>query len=753
MDSIKAPDNLLDSDITDMDSLMPSIGKKWLDSIEYAVEHNSEKDEFYYSGPSLRTRADHIHRRLGHIVVNPNNEYSSKAIIESYVFQNDTGTDGQIVNYSYEDTKRFVEELVTSAQQQYELSHSSDEIDRTGRSLAMTRFFILHGERGIGKTFYLNYLLSKFSQYFDQNRVIWVRLNLVQNFGEENNLKHWIYSQATKIIFRYYDEKSDNYNRAQPKKYPISDIAKRLSEIVNSSEIGDKEYKFSLYESITGMKQVFHSIKGEEIFSPALVPLSLGREVVKIARSHSYKFIVVLDGLDRLEMTEEEKKKFEGLVHQIKELAESNDLIGMTFLVATRTNTLNLLHGTQVDPYKFSQGRANKLANIPLSRILDKRLEFLKKEVQALATTVYKKYPDWNIADWPQHIEDFKAFLYRKEETSFYVEKMEKIYGANKRAQMQMVQMNYYEFLSDKKEHPYQLIESLVKSGRRFPPKYSVYTMNKNKKMVRVTSGLYHQIERRYFPILFDFPCIPYEDQKTPPPTGEGILMGLRCLQLMRAHQKISRQMPYTSPLFASELAELCKKLFGYPEQTILLLIYEYADFELCRLSGQFFLFPSSVERYKIDPLPKMDYLIDRFLYDIAYLNLCAMRLPLSEVVFKKNVPFISAVTFDNPTKDDLKNWIAKKILNAIAVYRLVKKINTNQIQVFDRNKVRIKDSRLLQIVNMAQKENMFSFISQMRSSIDVQIRSALTNLKLQGHDIVSIEKRIEEYKTSWQKI
>lgn len=749
MDSTKEHTGIIDSEISNIEAFLPSKGRKWTDAIEYAVRNNSEKDEFYYSEPSSRTRTDHIHRRLGHIVVNPNNEYNTKAIVGSYVFQNSKGINHSVINYSYESTEAFINELISFARQQYELSYSQEEIDPSGRSLAMKRFFIIHGERGIGKTFYLNYLLSNFSQLFDENKIIWIRLNLVQNFGSDNNLKHWIYTQASKIIFRYYDEKSSSYNRVQPKKPPISEIAKKLSEFVNKLDVGDEKYKESLYEHIIGMKQVFCSNKREEVFSPDLVPIVLGREVVNIAQSAGYTFIIVLDGLDRLEMTKEGRKKFEGIISQINSLAESNDLIGMTFLVATRTCTLEMLSGTVADPYKFSRFKAKELADISLSQILAQRVEFIKKDIQSLATGLYKdRYPDWSLHDWPSHINDFLIFMNREEGDGNYIELTERIYGANKRAQMQIVQLNYHDFLSRIRLHQYQLIESLVKSGKRFPPKNCIYKKGPNKKINRANVS-HHQFESRFFPSLFDFPYIPYEDAITSPPVEEGILMGLRCLQLVRIHQKIVLQNQDTSPLLAGELVELVNKLFGYPEDIILSTIYEYADFELLRLTGRFFPIPSSPERYVITSLPKMDYLIDKFLYDIAYLNLCAMRLPLDESAFAGSCPFIAAAAFDNPEKDVLTTWIARKIINTISIYRLIKKINLKQIEKFENNKIKIKDIRLKQIINRAYNEKMFDFVSQMRSSIGFQIKSALSNTAVQQYG-AKIDRLIEEYKKIW---
>ncbi len=744
MNLIDEVDKLLDSDIKEINKLLPNDCEDWTDAIDFAFKHEGS----YYFTPSHRTRADHIHRRLGHLVVNPHNKYNTNAITESYVFKNDKGLNGDFVNYSPETTQKFIEDLVESARQQYELTHSQDEIDPTGRSLAMSRLFILHGERGTGKTFFLNYLLSRFSTYFDKNKTIWVRLNLVEGFGKENNLKHWLYAQATKIIFRYYDENSALYDKMQPKSPPIPAIEK-LNEFVKNLKTNPDHERY-LLNSIIGMKQVFYDFKRDEPVTPELVPLPLGREVVTIAQSFGYSFVVVLDGLDCLEITQGAKDKFEELTRQAFELIESNELIGMTFVAVARTNTLNSLSNTEVDPYRLSQGSAKQLDNVELQNILQKRLAHIEKEVQEIATT---KYQDWNLTDWPAHLLEFQAFLHRDDGEIKYIDRLEKVLGANKRAQMNVIQLNYYDFLRAKREQPYQLIESLVKSGRRFPPKH--YTYKKDGEGKLVATGHRPHFDSRFFPTILVFPYVASESHPKSIPTKEGMLMGIRCLQLVSAHDSIHIE-TLKSPLLVSELAELCNKLFGYPEELVMALVLEYTEFELFRLRGKFFPIPSSPERYEIIPLPKMNYLLNQFLHDIAYLNLSAMRLPLSVSVFKNfgPYPFISAATFDDPHKDDLLHWIGIKILNAIAVHRLIKQINNEQQQRYAMGLSCITNRRLQQTAVKAKQKGMFSIAEQMQIKIKEQIRSAISNLQHEienrKSDISILEKLVQGYIDVW---
>jgi hypothetical protein len=174
----------------------------------------------------------------------------------------------------------------------------------------------LIGPKGCGKTFFLNYLFSKFSPILDSKGVIWVRLNLLEEFGDDKDILHRIYAQATKIIMRYYDPESAEFKQ---KKIPIP-AGQSLQLYIERSKF-PAQHKKGLLDEVEGMRDVFYTKKREEPLSPALVSKSLGRKVFNLARDNGYSYIIVFYGLDRMEATSQHDKRFRSLVNQVANLA------------------------------------------------------------------------------------------------------------------------------------------------------------------------------------------------------------------------------------------------------------------------------------------------------------------------------------------------------------------------------------------------------------------------------------------------
>ena len=90
------------------------------------------------------------------------------------------------------------------------------------------------------------------------------------------------------------------------------------------------------------------------------------------------------------------------------------------------------------------------------------------------------------------------------------------------------------------------------------------------------------------------------------------------------------------------------------------------------------------INRYAIEPMPKLKQLLDNFVFDLSYLNMCAMRVPLPMKIASNN-KFIKALNIEDCPIDE---WIASKIFNGINFFRLINEINRieeeNIIQTLD---------------------------------------------------------------------
>ena len=69
---------------------------------------------------------------------------------------------------------------------------------------AGSNWFWLHGKKGIGKTFFLNHFFATYRPDLENHQLMWIRMDLWRSFGDDKDLRHRVYSQATKIFFRYF---------------------------------------------------------------------------------------------------------------------------------------------------------------------------------------------------------------------------------------------------------------------------------------------------------------------------------------------------------------------------------------------------------------------------------------------------------------------------------------------------------------------------------------------------------------------
>lgn len=447
----------------------------WIDAVDRRIAGATASTRSAFRALSGKTRSDHVYSRLGHIVVNPHNAFNTDALVSSYVFGDSSGQSREKwINSSEQTAQVFVDELIAVAHNQRDFLYS-DLVDPTGQALSAQNVIIIHGPRGCGKTFFLNFLLSKFSHHFDDKRVIWVRLNLVENFGDKINLQHWIYAQTTKIILRYYDPGSSLYDVTAPKPIPLN-ATKHLREFIAKTEMKTKTRK-SLEMKLIGMKQVFHSMKRDEALSPDLIPEILAREVTSYAQECGYGLIIVLDGLDRLESIPLAQEKFSNLIFQASSVTHSSNRSGMTFLMVCRTATLDYLEGPNYDPFKNRKSLEHQLMSVPLKEIIERRISYVKKEVSGIGVS-----RNWDLSDWDQHLHEFVKYL--------EIDDLEKTFGSNKRAQVQTIQLNYHQFLSESGKKAYLLTETLMKMGHRWPPKQYVYRAGENNKWTRALRGV-----------------------------------------------------------------------------------------------------------------------------------------------------------------------------------------------------------------------------------------------------------------------
>ena len=456
----------------------------------------------------IEAREAHIHRRLGHIVVNPHDEFNTQALVESYCFacqeETDRSIHSTVANWNEESAQAFIGSVIEIAEKQSALLRTT--VDRQAKGMQTDRTVILHGPRGAGKTFFENYLLSRFSSLLDQRRVIWVRINLVNQIGYDERLVDWIQAQAAKIIMRYYSRGSayfrkpltlaiDTHSHFATNVYPRKNKREtvRTKDIMANAEL--LFYRGGHPESGIDDKPI----------SDTLISSECASEVVAAARLQGFHFVVVLDGLDVLEITRSYRDRFDSLIDQTFQLANSNKRNGFALVVATRSSTLsNILKREYHDTYAQAIGEEYLVEPVKLRDVLRKRIAYIVKEVPILSR---RTNPGWKIDDIDTHMSGFEEFLAQNDPLHGaapnwqFVDTIQQVQGENVRAQMQMVQFRYYEYIVKRNQRrlPYHAVEAMLKAGRRFPPIAYRYSFD-GSELVR--SNWHHQ---KYDSRVFSF--------------------------------------------------------------------------------------------------------------------------------------------------------------------------------------------------------------------------------------------------------
>ena len=102
-------------------------------------------------------------------------------------------------------------------------------------------------------------------------------------------------------------------------------------------------------------------------------------------------------------------------------------------------------------------------------------------------------------------------------------------------------------------------------------------------------------------------------------------------------------------------------------------------EYELLGIKGGEPLAPDT-KNYQPLAMPKATYILSNLLYDIAYLNLCAMRIPINVNFLKPPIPYFKAVSFSDTLN---KDWVEAKLLNSIGIFKLIEYYNLIEKSLF----------------------------------------------------------------------
>ena len=722
--------------------LKPTRG--WSDSVEHFTQAFNIQDKSYYIPPNTRSRDDHVHRRLGHIVVSLKDFYNTEALKKCYVYMSDDNViDEKIVNRNKESMENFVEKLITSANAKASNIFSRKNVaDDGGRKAALKRdsLYIIHGKRGIGKTFFLNHVLSTFSDRFDKEKVLWIRINLLNDFGDNSNIKHWLYAQLTKVIFRFYDPASPFYSKKD-----VGLDVDAVNLLTKFAEKQDEDVKLFYKQQIVGMKQVFHSEHSIEPISPLLINEQLARQLYLELIKFGYKFIFVLDGYDRIEALAHAEHKFDKIRDALTALVGNNDNSGFVILIVTRQNGITKFSNDGHGSIRIKNQNVKQLGDVNIERIVEKRLDYVRTEVLDIVTTPNNSSFKWDCADWESHYTKFYNEILgnsnRPEQQTRYIDFLNQLYGHNRRAQMQSLQLKYFEFLKNETKLSYRLVESLVCAGRRLPPRSYFYQMSASGLERSSSSSIF---DNHFLPNIF---CFPFDseterNERVLYPSDSMMLMGIRLLQLVKVQDEIIEEEKSFESLKSEELAVICQTIFNYPKKLVFKLIEEFGEFEFFMIGGINLGAARQTRDYQPKSMPKLLYILDHMLTDAAYLNLCSMRVPLNIDAFREYEQVI--IKAEPYPCADLKKWLTKLLINNIIFLHLIQHQNSKESDLYQLNIKKLKaKKRLIKVAEKAEQAGMFDISKIMIGNVFSQLKKIIytSNVDILEHIYANLEK------------
>jgi hypothetical protein len=453
-----------------------------------------------------------------------------------------------------------------------------------------------------------------------------------------------------------------------------------------------------------------------------------------VIKKYKCSFIFILDGFDKLDITTKHIDKFKNLISEINDFVSPDTKLGGSILIVTREETKEYLKTSSHPTLKKWNTEYFTIKNIEISKIIDKRIEYLIKRVKEKA-----KNQKWTLFDWPDHIEFFKSYLTEISDRKNYHDflfHLDEIYGSNNRAKVQLVQLSYFSFLcKEKHEKVYKLIESMCRGGYIFPPKIYKYTIVENKINILSCSKIFDNV---FLPTVTIFPYCPSCSKYKLPLCGTPILSNFRILQIILAYNKMDRNVR-SHGINGGVLIEYLHTYFKYDKNILYFQIEELFEYHMIRFNPGLLMTPDNLKDLEIIPTPKLKFIFDNevekqeenyisLVSDIAYLNMCSMRTLINKQFLKGDYPYFKAIYYDD-NNPNLEDWVFWKIINSINLVRILRSANKfEQVKIIKlglhKNNIDLYNSISFDFLNEKVPEGLFRKVKYIINELGPKRRS-----------------------------
>lgn len=601
------------------------------------------------------------------IPANPSDKVRTELIVNTFVWSL-SGYD--TMNYNEAAVDSFVQQTIDTAKHFRDLR----ETQPWARATASANWCLVLGEKGIGKSHLQNYIISKYSDDFDKHKILWVRINLIRDYGDDESLhlNDWVHAQIAKILFRYYDPKSEFRTKNRPKLE--ADYKSRLRRYIDSGNFTRQE-KNELGHQLNTMMTRFQEKNKDQDLDPSWVSTVLADEIVAMARRDGFCFVVVIDGLDLLSLSVTAGPRYQRREKAVELYLNAETRTDSFVIVFQRPESVEQSVGLQRifdqqqnTPYATGLRRRYYVGATTGRQLYDARIAYAAKGGHAFNISTE------NIREFTEFIKNEASGLLDEDGKSLsYLQAITSLSHINARGVMQLLSIATLKQSAGLTKN-YRLTEMAMLGNLPYPPLAYKYLL-KNKQLYRISAPDHRQFDVLHLPSLFEFPYHTEERTRRLLKTlgVDAYMWGIRILQVVLTVNRLEE-----SGVQVSVLRDVLDVVFGYPPDRTYLMIEEFVEFELLYLERSNDSRVRHWEKREVVLSPKGRLLLDFYIYDVTYLGIAAMTAPMpASILYNKGRS--RSLFGRSSVRDGVVDWVQTKLKNSFALSKLVASASRRQ--------------------------------------------------------------------------
>jgi hypothetical protein len=307
---------------------------------------------------------------LRHFPANPSNQGNVEKLMTSYTFMGNSSRTGKevddYVNVKPLRAKAFIKRLISLAKDNNILECNSRNAQQknpidlpSGKlNLAYDCRMVLVGDRGIGKTTFLNYLLDAYITTLDRNNVIWVRFDLTLPFSNTEYSIWWRW-HVFKVLY-------DSINNKKMRLHLDSDNGALMTRVKRyNDEYSDKRLIYEYQNLINNLPPDAPGPIPDWAYYGLMDYLTLDKRI---------GFIFVIDGLDQLGLRRSDLNEYKEKLKALKEHVLQPRAKAAAYLISMRWESYQNSESSEYRNFPFFE-----VGPVDSYLIYKKKIDCLKK--------------------------------------------------------------------------------------------------------------------------------------------------------------------------------------------------------------------------------------------------------------------------------------------------------------------------------------------------------------------------------------